>query len=235
MTLVKKEFVRRHCTEVRLRQIRKFIANPLQAGCRTFSGNRPRPATAGTGKSEMRSEGAGVALESQGPHRIGRCFCQSLQFLVAFDSSPEHTRRLRIGEEPRAAKRQRNRRTFQLFERTAYFVELLRLTQELQRDVKRLRPDPARLGSEYSHLVAKCSDAVADVRIDVEGYKEAHGLTSPCDARDRAPVGWPTAGCVRGHQGTAAARLRFWSRQKPRQKPGRRAFPRCRLSARRCP
>ncbi len=60
---------------------------------------------------------------------------------------------------------------------TLDLVELLGLAQKLQRDVKRLRPYPANIRRELTHLIAEFGDSLSYAGIDVECYKETHRST----------------------------------------------------------
>ncbi len=55
-------------------------------------------------------------------------------------------------------------------------LELRRLTQELQGHVICLGADPANVGRYSTHLVTEDGDTLANFRLDIEGYKESHGL-----------------------------------------------------------
>ena len=55
-------------------------------------------------------------------------------------------------------------------------IELVGFAQELQRDVERLRPDPAHVGRVWAHLFAKIGDATASIYVRHLSYNGAYDL-----------------------------------------------------------
>ena len=59
----------------------------------------------------------------------------------------------------------------------ADFPYFLGLAQELEGDVKRLRPDPANTGCSRTQQLAEFCNPLADPGVDVESYEQTHDFT----------------------------------------------------------
>ena len=104
MALVQIELVRRHCTEVGWWNLSQFGGDMLQSWCRALASDWFGPAAAGAREGEMRSERAGITLESEGRKGMRNGDNEFLQVLVALDAGPEHARGFRVRKESCAAK-----------------------------------------------------------------------------------------------------------------------------------
>src|SRR6516164_6437333 len=103
---------------------------------------------------------------------------------AGFNADPENPGRPGRGEEAGISETQVDRRTLHRTQSGLDLIQLLRLAQKLQCDMKRLRSDPARAGCDRPHLGAELRYPLAYSGIDIESNEEAHGFTSeggaPC-------------------------------------------------------
>src|ERR1700684_1647184 len=95
---------------------------------------------------------------------IHRCR-QRRQLRPSFNSDPEHSRRPRAGKESRAAKTHFKGVSLYGFQQSLDFLNLFLgfFADELQSDVQRIRPRPARIWSKSAHAIEEAGNSAAEV------------------------------------------------------------------------
>src|SRR5208337_4620490 len=98
------------------------------------------------------------------------------QLRFGLDSDPEYARRLRGREEPVSSGANFKRAAFDPPQPLADGLDPLGwlFSDELQRNVQRLRPHPARIGREASHAFKEALDASTDFRVEIDADEYSH-------------------------------------------------------------
>src|SRR5262249_33767164 len=130
------------------------------------------------GQREMRAVGVGFFRDSERFRRTVHCTGQRSQLGPGLDADPENTGHFEGGKESVSVQPhfdanalERRKRLFGLLH-----VFLRFFSNELQRNVERLRPYPTRVRGKSPYPFHELSDPLADGLVNVESEENPHGF-----------------------------------------------------------